>query len=86
MAKVHQLDNLKQKHDEDKAHVRLHCFGETWEDGEDASTSLEGIEKMQSLKSIDNYKATGEAITHPRDCKYAISSDHFACLRFITIA
>ncbi|KAF8046992.1 hypothetical protein N665_3269s0001, partial [Sinapis alba] len=56
IAKVEQLAKLKQKQDEDKAHVRLHCFSETWEDGEDASsTSLEGFEKMQSLKSIDNY-------------------------------
>lgn len=55
IARVEQLARLKQKQDEDKAHVRLHCFSETWEDGEDASTSLEGFEKMQSLKSIDNY-------------------------------
>ncbi|KAG2318881.1 hypothetical protein Bca52824_012094 [Brassica carinata] len=55
IARVEQLAKLKQKQDEDKADVRLHCFSETWEDGEDASTSLEGFEKMQSLKSIDNY-------------------------------
>ncbi|CAH8355510.1 unnamed protein product [Eruca vesicaria subsp. sativa] len=55
IAKVEELAKLKQKQDEDKAHVRLHCFSETWEDAEDASTSLEGFEKMQSLKSIDNY-------------------------------
>ncbi|XP_009109703.1 snRNA-activating protein complex subunit [Brassica rapa] len=55
IARVEQLAKLKQKQDEDKADVRLHCFSETWEDCEDASTSIEGFEKMQSLKSVDNY-------------------------------
>ncbi|CAN6816900.1 hypothetical protein Bca4012_006811 [Brassica carinata] len=58
IARVEQLAKLKQKQDEDKAHVRLHCFSETWEDVEDASTSLEGFENLQSLKSIDNYTAS----------------------------
>ncbi|WZZ10432.1 hypothetical protein YC2023_096353 [Brassica napus] len=57
IARVEQLAKLKQKQDEDKSDVRLHCFSETWEDCEDASTSLEGFEKMQSLKSVDNYTA-----------------------------
>ncbi|CAG7899141.1 unnamed protein product [Brassica rapa] len=73
IARVEQLAKLKQKQDEDKADVRLHCFSETWEDCEDASTSLEGFEKMQSLKSVDNYTASDfslsvsvlNLLTHP---------------------
>ncbi|CAN8290982.1 unnamed protein product [Cochlearia groenlandica] len=56
LIKVEQLAKIKQMQDEDKATVRLHCFSNTCENGEDASTSLEGFEQMQSLKSIDNLR------------------------------
>ncbi|ESQ33991.1 hypothetical protein EUTSA_v10008005mg [Eutrema salsugineum] len=50
IAKVEQLAKLKQKQEEDKADVRLHCFSKTCEDDEDVSLSPEGLKQMQSLK------------------------------------
>ncbi|CAH8390363.1 unnamed protein product, partial [Eruca vesicaria subsp. sativa] len=61
IANVEQLAKLKQKHDENKAHVRLHCFGFDFPSaklGKMQSKSLEGFEKMYSLKSVDNCTAS----------------------------
>ncbi|XP_006307426.2 snRNA-activating protein complex subunit isoform X1 [Capsella rubella] len=54
LAKVEQLAKIKQKQEEDKAAVRLHCFRKTCETGKDAAAPPDGYEQMQSLKFIDN--------------------------------
>jgi snRNA-activating protein complex subunit 3 len=52
--KVEQLAKLKQKQEEDKAAVTLHCFSKTSETGKDVVAPPEGFEQMQSLRFIDN--------------------------------
>ncbi|XP_020868883.1 snRNA-activating protein complex subunit isoform X2 [Arabidopsis lyrata subsp. lyrata] len=54
LAKVEQLAKLKQKQEEDKAAVTLHCFSKTCETGKDVAAPPEGFEQMQSLRFIDN--------------------------------
>ncbi|CAA0251420.1 unnamed protein product [Arabidopsis thaliana] len=54
LVKVEQLAKLKQKQEEDKAAVTLHCFSKTSETGKDVVAPPEGFEQMQSLRFIDN--------------------------------
>ncbi|XP_010460656.1 PREDICTED: snRNA-activating protein complex subunit-like [Camelina sativa] len=54
LARVEQLAKIKQKQEEDKAAVMLHCFSKTCETGKDVAAPPDGYEQMQSLKFIYN--------------------------------
>ncbi|VVA92902.1 unnamed protein product [Arabis nemorensis] len=55
VAKIEPFVKLKQKQEDDKAAVKLHCFSKTCDNGKDVGTSEEGFEQMQSLKFVNNY-------------------------------
>lgn len=50
-------------------------FSKTCESGEDASTSPEGLEQMQSLRSIDNFAASHFPLQFLFEC-----ATHCSCI------
>ncbi|KFK44722.1 hypothetical protein AALP_AA1G294600 [Arabis alpina] len=55
VAKLEQFVKLKQKQEDDKADVKLHCFSKTCDNSKDVGTSEEAFEQMQSLRFADKY-------------------------------
>ncbi|KAL1208441.1 snRNA-activating protein complex subunit [Cardamine amara subsp. amara] len=74
VAKVEQLAKLKQKQEEDKADVRLHCFSKACENGKDEATPSEGFKQMQTLNLLNSIFFLFKQVVEPSDIQGHVDS------------